>query len=437
MICRDGGLLPEILKGVIHAVVLERPERVSSLYFSSRRLRIGKLQPGSAFCLIQAVFQPSFDPRTPVTYNPLGERSGIGYNDDMQNDLFHPLTIGGRTLAGNIALAPMAGTSDLPFRAICARQGASFVCTELVSARGIRFAGGIGKSYRYLEIAPDEEGPVAIQLFGFDPKDFVEAIPHILEHPVLGGAFAIDINMGCPVAKVVKTGAGSALMRDLKRAEAILRTAVRVAEPYGVPVTVKFRKGWDESLVNAPEFARMCVDAGTAALTLHARTRDQMYTGKADWEILTMAAESIRGSGIPLFGNGDVTDGDSAARMIRETGVDGVMIGRAAQGNPWLFASVCAYLKGTPEPLPPTPEERVAVILAHLEGQIPRLGGETAVREMRSQLAMYLKGQPHGVVYKVLAMHADTAAEVREILLRWASEATEGYLQTRTDTTNP
>ena len=343
----------------------------------------------------------------------------------MQREFFHTLSIGGRSLSGNIALAPMAGTSDLPFRALCARQGASFVCTELVSARGIRFSGGIAKSYRYLEIAPAAEGPVAIQLFGFDPRDFSEAIPLILEHPTLGGAFAIDINMGCPVVKVVKTGAGSALMRDIKKAEAILAAAVRASTAYGVPVTVKFRKGWDEAHVNAPEFARMCVDAGAAALTLHARTRDQMYSGQADWSILRETAAAIQGSGVPIFGNGDVTDGESAARMIRETGVDGVMIGRAAQGNPWLFASVRAYLTGAPEPVPPTPEERVAVILAHLEGQIPRLGEETAVREMRSQLAMYLKGQPHGVAYKVQAMHANTAAEVREILLRWAQEAGE------------
>jgi len=337
-------------------------------------------------------------------------------------------------------------------------------CTELVTARGIRYDPTLLKSYRYLEIDPEREGPAAIQLFGYDPGDFEAAIPLILEHPILSAAFSIDLNMGCPVNKVVKTGAGSALMKDLPLAASILDASVRAAAPYHVPVTVKFRKGWDETTVNCVSFAAMCRDHGAAAVTVHARTRDQMYSGAADWEAIAAVASELKGSGVPVFGNGDVKSGADAIRMLETTGADGVMIGRAAQGNPWIFASVKSLLMGGGEgakagpltgagqvvleephtrqgapgewaaieradmirqgaPVEPTAIERADMIRRHLSGLIGRLGEEVAVREMRAQLACYLHGQKHASRYKTQAMEAKTFREIDELLKEWVEQA--------------
>ena len=342
----------------------------------------------------------------------------------MNANLFTNIQIGNRTLCGNVALAPMAGTSDVTFRSICHELGASLVCTELVTARGIRYTPTLGKSYRYLEIDPEREGPAAIQLFGQEVKDFAEAIPLILEHPVLGKASFIDLNMGCPVPKVVKTGAGSALMRDLPLAASILGASVAAAEPYGVPVTVKFRKGWDAEHANAVAFAGMCRDFGAAALTIHGRTRDQMYHGLADWDCIAQVAQEIKGSGVPVFGNGDVKDGESARRMLDYTGVDGVMIGRAAQGNPWIFTEIRAAMRGEACPPKPTPQERADMIQCHMTGMIDKLGEETAIREMRSQLACYFRGQKNTAVFKTAAMQATTCREIEVLLDAWISTVT-------------
>jgi len=337
---------------------------------------------------------------------------------------FTNIQIGNRTLCGNVALAPMAGTSDVTFRSICHELGASLVCTELVTARGIRYNPTMEKSYRYLEIDPEREGPAAIQLFGQEVRDFAEAIPLILEHPVLGKASFIDLNMGCPVPKVVKTGAGSALMRDLPLAAAILGASVAAAEPYGVPVTVKFRKGWDEAHVNAVAFAGMCRDFGAAALTIHGRTRDQMYHGLADWDCIAQVVQELKGSGVPVFGNGDVKDGESARRMLEYTGVDGVMIGRAAQGNPWIFAEVRAALFGGMPTAEPPPQARADMIRRHMTGMIGKLGEETAIREMRAQIACYFHGQKKAAVYKTAAMQAVTYQEIDGILNQWVAAVT-------------
>ena len=397
------------------------------------------------------------------------------YNFTMNRGLWNDLKIGNRILCGNVALAPMAGTSDLTFRTICHELGASLGCTELVTARGIRYDPTLLKSYRYLEIDPEREGPAAIQLFGYEPGDFEAAIPLILEHPILSAAFSIDLNMGCPVNKVVKTGAGSALMKDLPLAASILDASVRAASPYHVPVTVKFRKGWDETTVNCVSFASMCRDHGAAAVTIHARTRDQMYSGAADWEAISAVASELKGSGVPVFGNGDVKNGADAIRMLETTGADGVMIGRAAQGNPWIFASVKALLTGGGEgakaearhltgagqvvseelhtrqgapggptandfptepttndfpteptandfPTEPTAQARANMIRRHLSGLIGRLGEDVAVREMRAQLACYLHGQKHASRYKTQAMEAKTFREIDELLKEWVEE---------------
>lgn len=319
-----------------------------------------------------------------------------------------------------VGLAPIAGTTGVTFRAICRRFGASYGCTELVSARGIAFQKSVEGSFRYLRIDPETEGFCAIQLFGYEPADFSAAIPMILSHPILSQAAWIDLNMGCPVLKVVKTGAGCALMKDLPRAASIIEASVRAAEPYGKKVTVKFRKGWDESNINAVEFALMCRDSGAAEITLHARTRDQMYRGKADWGIIAEAAEALRGSGVRVVGNGDVHDGKSAEQMLFETRVDGVAVGRAAMGNPWVFSEIAAFLDGNRSWRPPAARERAEVIFEHLDGLVGHLGEECAVKEMRTQLSHYLKGKHSAAEFRAKAVAARTAREVRDIVSLWA-----------------
>jgi tRNA-dihydrouridine synthase B len=318
----------------------------------------------------------------------------------------------------------MAGTGSVTFRTICHEFGSAFGTTELVSARGIAYQRSVERSFRYLEIDPEREGPCAIQLFGHDEDDFRTAIPIILRHPDLSKATFIDLNMGCPVAKVVKTGAGAALMRDIPRAAAIITAATAAAAPFNVPVTVKFRSGWDENHINAVEFARMCRDSGVSAITVHARTCDQMYHGKADWNILAEVSQALRGSGVAVIGNGDVKDGETAERMLIETGVDGVAVGRAAQGNPWVFEQIRAYLNGEILSADPTPEEKASMILRHLRGLMEHLGEERACKEMRSQLACYFKGMRNASDHKAAALLAVTYEETAEIVLRWAEQTT-------------
>ena len=329
--------------------------------------------------------------------------------------LFHQVRVGGRTLPGNLALAPMAGATDAAFRRICREQGASLVCTELVSARGIRHDPGFVRSWKYLEISP-EESPAAIQLFGADPSDFDYAIHRILEHPVLSGAFAIDINMGCPVPKVVGTGGGSALMRDLPLASRVIRAAVRAASPFGVPVTVKFRTGWDASTSDTPAFARMAEDSGAAMLTIHARTRDMMYSGHADWSVIRAVKSAV---GIPVFGNGDVRDAESAVEMLLSTGADGAAIGRAALGDPWIFARMSAAMQGLPVPPLPEVPVRAAMALRELAERVGRYGEDRAVREMRKSFLWYLRGVPHSSVLRRSAAEVSTYKEAADLMAEW------------------
>lgn len=348
----------------------------------------------------------------------------------MQN-LYHPIQIGPVTVPGNIALAPMAGTSTCIFRTISHELGSCLGVTELVSARGIRFKESLERSMRYLLIDPAHEGKTAIQLFGFDPEDFAYAIPCILEDPRLAGVDMIDLNMGCPVQKVVKTGCGSALMKTPDIAENIIRTSVKAAEPYGKPVTVKFRSGWDEESINAPDFAKMCVEAGASALALHARTQTQLYRGKADWKVIARTKEAIADTGIPLWGNGDVKDGNSARAMVLETGVDGVMVGRAAQGDPWVFSEIRDALSDEEvarfdsSRTRVTRAERTAVIRRHLQGLCGQLGESTGVKEMRAQIAFYLKGERGTSEIKNCLMTAGTIEEVEKLLSVYQSLSVE------------
>ena len=355
----------------------------------------------------------------------------------------HPLDIGSLGVPNNLALAPMAGTSDTVYRAICREMGAGLVVTELVSARGICYDPDLKRSWRYLEITPEAERPVAIQLFGADPDDFYRAIRRIHEHPVLRQCDLIDLNMGCPVPKVVRGGEGSALMKDPPLAGRIIEASVRALAEVAAagadtgpfsgsgsaaaikPLTVKFRKGWDDQSVNAPEFARLCQEAGADAVTIHARTRDQFYSGKADWSIITAVKQAVT---IPVYGNGDIIDAPSARRMLQETGVDGLMIGRAAQGNPWIFQEIAAELAGLPDlgrrpkSGKPTPQARAAMIVRHLHGLVSRVGERTAVAEMRAQLAYYLRGTPQAAHWKNIALRAKTVAEVEAFLADWLQE---------------
>lgn len=297
------------------------------------------------------------------------------------NDL-HPLTIGGVTLKNNLILAPMAGVTDLPFRLLCSEQGAGMTGMEMVSAKAILY--GNKNTEGLLAIHP-QEGPVSLQLFGSDPKIISEMAARIEERP-----FAVlDLNMGCPVPKIVNNGEGSALMREPKLAGEIIAATVKAVKK---PVTVKIRKGFDEAHVNAVEIAKIAEDAGAAAIAVHGRTREQFYSGRADWEIIAKVKEAVS---IPVIGNGDVTDGESARRMLSETGCDGVMIGRGARGNPWLFGEIAAFLEDGRILPAPSMEEKKKMILRHAALQLEIKGEYTGVREMRKHLSWYTAGLPN------------------------------------------
>lgn len=317
--------------------------------------------------------------------------------------LLKPLTIGKVTLQNNLILAPMAGVTDLPFRLLCSEQGAGLAGMEMVSAKAIWY--GNKNTESLLEIHP-EEGPVSLQLFGSDPKIVSEMAKRIEERP-----FAIlDLNMGCPVPKVVNNGEGSALMRNPKLAGEIIAATVKAIEK---PVTVKIRKGFDESHINAVEMAKIAEEAGAAAIAVHGRTREQYYSGEADWEIIAKVKEAVS---IPVIGNGDVTDGESARRLLQETGCDGVMIGRAARGNPWLFRQIAAWLEdGTVLP-EPSPQEKKEMILRHARLQLEIKGEYTGVREMRKHFSWYTAGMPGSARLRQSINLAEHFAEIERLV---------------------
>ena len=320
----------------------------------------------------------------------------------MRN-LLRPLAIGGVTLANNIILAPMAGVTDLPFRLLCSEQGAGLTCMEMVSAKAIWY--GNKNTESLLEIHPDE-GPTSLQLFGSDPKIVSEMAKRVEERPFC----VLDINMGCPVPKVVKNGEGSALMREPKLAGEIIAATVKAIKK---PVTVKIRKGFDEAHVNAVEMARIAEDAGAAAVAVHGRTREQYYAGEADWEIIQRVAEAVS---IPVIGNGDVTDGEGARRMLEQTGCAGVMIGRAARGNPWLFRQIIAYLQDGRMLPEADKEERKAMILRHAGLQLAVKGEYTGVREMRKHMSWYTAGMPNSARLRQSVNLAESFEEISKLV---------------------
>lgn len=311
--------------------------------------------------------------------------------------------IGNVELAGRLTLAPMAGVTDFAFRRVCRELGAALTTTEMVSAKALVYKDEKTKTLLYI---PEEERPCAVQIFGHEPEIMAEAAPMALE---LSGADILDINMGCPVGKIVKSGDGSALMRDLELAGRIIESVKSAVDR---PVTVKFRKGWDNGSVNAVEFAKMCQQAGADAIAVHGRTRVQMYAGRADWDIIKEVKRAVT---IPVTANGDIFEPEDAVHILRYTGCDLAMIGRGSFGNPWLFQRANALLAGDALPELPPLGERIDLAVGQIE-ELSRVAGERiACLEARHQLPWYLHGVAHSGIYKQELVHVETLADVRRI----------------------
>ena len=310
----------------------------------------------------------------------------------------HKLKIGNVELKNNILLAPMAGITDLPFRLICEKFEPGLVCTEMVSSKAIFYGDEKTKKLMNLE---GEKRPVSIQIFGSDLEAFEYATKYVSNL-----ADIIDINMGCPAPKVVKNGDGSKLLLDLEKAKDILETVVKNSK---VPVTLKFRKGWDSEHIVATEIAKIAQRAGISAITIHGRTRAEYYSGKADLEIIKKVKESVN---IPVIGNGDVVDEESAKEMFEKTGVDGIMIGRASMGNPWIFKKIKYYLE-TGEKLPEiTSDEKLKIIKEHLNLLVNEKGEDVAIKEFRKHLAAYSKNLPNSSNFRVRVNAIDNKKEL-------------------------
>ena len=313
------------------------------------------------------------------------------------------LKIGNVRLENPYILAPMAGVTDLPFRLLCKEMGAGLIWMEMVSAKAISFH---NKNTEKLMEIEEKERPVSMQLFGSEPDLIAKMAAQIEERPF----DILDLNMGCPVPKVVNNGEGSALMKNPKLAAEIVRKTAKAIQK---PLTVKIRKGFDEAHSNAVEMAKYLEDAGAAAIAVHGRTREQYYAGKADWEIIRQVKEAVS---VPVIGNGDVTDPISAHKMMEETGCDGVMIGRASRGNPWIFRQLVEYDKTGNIPERPDVAELKAMILRHARLQLQYKGEYTGIREMRKHVAWYTAGYPHSAAIRRRVNEIETIGQLEEVL---------------------
>ncbi len=314
------------------------------------------------------------------------------------------VSIGGVSIPGPLALAPMAGVADAAFRAVCREQGAAYTVSEMISARALLYQDG--KARQLLERTPGD-APMAVQLFGSEPEILAEAAKKARD---LSGCELIDLNMGCPVGKVVRNGEGSALLRDLPLAARIMEAVVRASD---VPVTVKLRKGWDGGNVTAPALARLAEETGIAALCIHGRTRAQMYAGRADWDIIRAVKAAAK---IPVMANGDVFEPEDVPRILRYTGADLVMIGRGAMGNPWLFSRGLAALEGREVPPMPGAKERADMAERQFRLALAFKGEKIACLEARKHVCWYLRGIPYAAYAKEQINKAVTAADVEKVL---------------------
>ena len=320
------------------------------------------------------------------------------------------LRIGNVELDNPFILAPMAGVTDLPFRLLCRDQGAGLLCMEMVSAKAIHF--GNKNTRALMEIHPQEK-PVSLQLFGSDPDLMAEIAAQIEEEPF----DILDINMGCPVPKVVNNGEGSALLKN----PALVREIVtKVSRAIKKPLTVKIRKGFDDTCVNAVEIARILEDSGAAAVAVHGRTREQYYSGRADWDIIRQVKEAVS---IPVIGNGDVDFPEKAEAMFRETGCDGVMIGRASRGNPWIFHQLNTYFESGKVEKKPELSEVKDMILRHASLLLEKKGAYTGMREMRKHVAWYTAGYPRSARLRQAINEIESLEGLKELLEQWREPA--------------
>lgn len=313
------------------------------------------------------------------------------------------IKIGNVKIEKTAALAPMASVADRAYRLICREYGASYVTSEMVSAKGLCYS---DRKTNELCTVTEKERPMAIQLFGNEPEFMERAVEIVSRY----NPDIIDINMGCPVPKVVGIGCGSALMRDVKQAAAVAESVVRASS---VPVTVKFRKGWDDSSVNAVEFAKAMEASGAAAITVHGRTREQFYTGEADWKIISEVKKNVK---VPVIANGDVTDLKSCLDMYEQTGCDLVMIGRGSYGNPFVFKEISSYYKGE-EYTAPTIEEKMSVMLRHIRLilDISEKSEELAIHEARKHAAWYMNGYYASAKFRARCYNLTSYSEAEQL----------------------